>query len=81
MPDRTLVPSLLKGIRGDLALRMTIARTQQLLTNSLKTLQHINIRKTENLQSIPLENPCSFRIILFPLFGKMTLAINLNYLS
>jgi hypothetical protein len=44
--DFTLVPPFLRGARGD--------QTQQLATNPLKTLQHLNIRKPDNFQSIPL---------------------------
>ena len=40
------VPPFLRGARGD--------QTQQLPTNPLKTLQHLNIRKPDNFQSIPL---------------------------
>ncbi len=49
-----LVPPFLRGVRGDLALTMTLNQTQQLPTNPLKTLQHINISKPNNFQSIPL---------------------------
>jgi len=48
------VPPFLRGARGDLASKITLNQTQQLPTNPLKTLQHLNIRKPDNLQSIPL---------------------------
>jgi len=50
----TLVPPFLRGARGDLPSKITLNQTQQLPTNPLKTLQHLNIRKPDNLQSIPL---------------------------
>jgi hypothetical protein len=50
----TLVPPFLRGVRGDQASTITLNKTQQLPTNPLKTLQHLNIRKPNNLQSIPL---------------------------
>jgi len=49
-----LVPPFLRGVRGDQALTITLNQTQQLPTNPLKTLQHINISKPNNFQSIPL---------------------------
>ncbi len=39
------VPPFLRGVRGDQASKITLNPTQQLPTNPLKTLQHLNIRK------------------------------------
>ncbi|WP_333244041.1 MULTISPECIES: hypothetical protein [unclassified Microcoleus] len=48
------VPPLRRGRQGEEASKITLNQTQQLPTNPLKTLQHLNIRKPDNLQSIPL---------------------------